>query len=286
MDPMTSSQDIPKPRRRWMRWLFVAALGGLAGLLTLLLALPWIVEVPAMQRLLASLASRVLAPGAVRFEHLSVFWNRPTQINGLLLRDAQGDDIVASPQAHFSWSLRQILLTRPKSATLTLDHAAVDIERSASGRVDLLETLKPILEDEPDLTLLVRVVNGTLRFRDEGLQEPFRADKANIELDLNAYPQPIAWRMKLERAGADPEPGRVQILGHMSREKETGSLPEDLELAINGNHWPWAYSNDRINARGAFNGTIDAPPQERRAGTRRRCAGARLACDRIGTLGR
>jgi len=238
MDPRTLSQDVPKPRRRWVRWLFVAAMGGLAGLLALLPALPWIIEVPAMQRLLASLASRVLAPGAVRFEHLSVFWNRPTEIDGLVLRDAQGDDIVVSPHGHFSWSLRQIVLTRPASATLTLDHAAVDIERSASGSVDLLETLKPILKAEPQLTLLVRVVDGRLRFRNKGLEEPFLADTANIELDLNAYPQPIAWRMKLERAGKNSEPGCVQIQGRMSRGKESDGLPEDLELVIKGNHWP------------------------------------------------
>jgi len=258
MDPMTSSQDVPKPRRRWVRWLFVAPIGGMAGLLALLLALPWIIEVPAMQRLLASLATRVMAPGAVRFAHLRVFWNRPTEIDGLVLRDAQGDDIVVSPQVHFSWSLREILLTRPASATLTLDQAAVDIERSAGGSVDLLETLKPILKDEPDLTLLVRVVDGRLRFRNEGLEEPFLADKADIELDLNAYPQPIAWRMKLERAGENTEPGRVQIQGSMSRGKETDGLPEDLEVSIIGNHWPWAYSSARIKARGAFSGTIDA----------------------------
>ncbi len=258
MEPMTSSQDLPRPRRRWVRWLFAVAIGGVAGLLALLLALPWIIEVPAMQRLLASLASRVVAPGAVRFGHLSVFWNRPTEIDGLVLRDAQGDDIVASPQAHFSWSLRQILLSRPASATLTLDQAAVDIERSANGKVDLLETLKPILKDEPDLTLLVRVVGVNLRFRNEGLDQPFLADKADIELDINAYPQPIAWRMKLERAGQNAEPGSVQIQGSMSREKETDGLPEDLELAIKGNHWPWAYTSAGIKARGAFSGTIDA----------------------------
>jgi len=261
MDPMTSSQDVPKPRRRWVRWFFIAALGGMAGLLALLLALPWIIEVPAIQRLLANLATRVMAPGAVRFAHLSVFWNRPTEIDGLVLRDARGDDIVVSPQAHFSWTLRQILLSRPASATLTLDHAAVDIERSADGKVDLLETLKPILKDEPDLTLLVRVVDGKLRFRNEGLEEPFLADKANIELDLNAYPQRIAWRLKLDRAGENAEPGRVQILGSMSREKETGGLPEDLQVAINGNHWPWAYSSASLKARGAFSGTIDARHQ-------------------------
>ena len=106
-----------------------------------------------------------------------------------------------SPHARFSWSLRQIVLSRPPAATLTLDQAAVDIERSTNGNVDLLETLKPILNDEPDLTLLVRVVDAKLRFRNEGLEEPFLADKAHIELDLNAFPEPIAWRMNLERAG-------------------------------------------------------------------------------------
>ena len=256
MDPMTTSRDDRQPRGRWLRWLFAGAIGGLAVLFVLLLSLPWIIEVPAMQRLLASLATRIMAPGAVRFEHLRVFWNRPTELDGLVLRDAQGEDIVVSPEAHFSWNLRQILLARPASATLTLDQATVDIERSANGKVDLLETLKPILNDEPDLTLLVRVVDGKLRFRNEGLEEPFLADKADIELDLNAHPRPIAWRMKLERAGANQEAGRVQIDGHMSREKETTGLPEDLELAINGNKWPWIYSTAQIDARGTFTGTI------------------------------
>ena len=41
----------------------------LACLLALVLALPWVVELPPVQRLLANLASRVMAPGAVRFDH-------------------------------------------------------------------------------------------------------------------------------------------------------------------------------------------------------------------------
>ena len=256
MDPITSSQDVPKPRHRWVRWLFITTTCVLAGLIALVLALPWVVELPAMQRLLASLATRVMAPGAVRFDHLSVYWNRPTEITRLVLRDAQGDDIVVSPHARFSWTLRQILLSRPAVATLTLDEAAVDIERSANGNVDLLETLKPILKDEPDLTLLVRVVDGKLRFRNEGLDEPFLADKANIELDLNAFPEPIAWRMNLERAAEQPATGSVRIEGHMSRDKEANGLPADLGLAIAGNHWPWAFSNPRIKARGIFDGSL------------------------------
>ena len=254
---MTSSQEVPKPRRRRLRWLLLAAVLGLIVLLALVLVLPWIVEVSWVQRRLVAVASRVLAPSSVRFDHLRVSWTRPTEIDGLVLRDAQGDDIVVSPRAHLSWNLREILLNRPDPLTLTLDQASVDIERSAAGTVDLLETLKPILKDEPDRTLLVRVVDGKLRFRSEGLDEPFLADKANIDLDLNAFPQPIAWRMALERSGESGPPGSVQIKGSMSRKKGDDGSPENLELSIKGDRWPWGYSSQKVTARGAFGGTID-----------------------------
>ena len=197
---MTESQELAKPRRRWLRPLAAVLIVGLVGLLAVVAALPWIVELPFVQARLAAAASRVLAPGAVRFDHMTVWWSRPTQITNLVLRDAQGDDIVVSPTAHLSWTLRETLVSWPDPLTVTLDHAKVDIERLADGTIDLLDTLKPILKDEPDRTILVRVVSGKLRFRAAGLNEPFLADQADIDLDLNAYPQPNAWRMKLERA--------------------------------------------------------------------------------------
>jgi translocation and assembly module TamB len=255
---MTSPQEVSKPRRPWARRLTFAVLVGLAIVLALFLALPWLVETPWAQRRLASAASRVLAPSAVRFDHLSVSWAHPTEIEGLVLRDAEGDDIVISPRAHLSWSLRETLLSRPNPLTLTLERANLDIERSADGKIDLLETLRPILQDEPDLTLLIRVVDGKLRFRSEGLEEPFLADRANIDLDLNAFPEPIAWRMKLERGGENNAPGTVGIQGRMSRKKREGASPEDFLLTVSGQRWPWAYSNSSIKARGAFSGTIRA----------------------------
>ena len=140
---------------------------------------------------------------------------------------------------HLSWNLRDILVSRPDPVTLTLDRAGVDIERSAAGKVDLLETLKPILQDEPDRTLLVRVVEGRLRFRNEGLDEPFVAEKANIDLDLNAYPQPIAWKMALERSGENGPPGSVQIDGEHEPAEDGRRRAENLELSIKGDRWPW-----------------------------------------------
>lgn len=203
-------------------------------------------------------ADRLMAPGSVRFDRLRVSWSRPTEIEGLVLRDAQGDDIVAAPKAHFAWNLWEILVSRPATGVLTLDRANVSIERFADGRIDLLETLRPIISDRPKRTLLIRVVDGTLQFRVEGLSEPIVADAANIELDLNAYPGPVAWRMKLARTIGRDQPGHVQVDGSMSRQKAENGLPLELALAIKGDRWPWAYARPGIDARGIFDGTIDA----------------------------
>ena len=196
---MTSSQEAPR-RRRWTRWLGISALAGLIALAAGVLALPRIVDFPWVQRQLLVQANRLLAPGGVRFDHLRVSWSRPTEIEGLVLLDPQGDDVVTAPRAHFSMNLWELLVTRPAAATLTLDEAAVDIERSGDGKVDLLETLKPILSDRPKRTLRIRIADGKLRFHQEGLDPPIVADRAEINLDLNAYPQPIAWNMKLASA--------------------------------------------------------------------------------------
>jgi translocation and assembly module TamB len=253
---MTESPQVSKPRRRWLRRLFIALSLGLIGLLGLILALPWIVELPWIQRTLAGAASRMLAPSALAFRHIRVSWSRPIEIEDLVLRDAQGEEIIVSSTAHLSWNLRETLVNRPDPLTLTLDHANVDIERLADGTIDLLDTLKPILKDEPDRTILVRIVDGKLRLRAAGLNEPFHADKADIDLDLNAFPRPNAWRMTLQRNRQNAPPGTVHIQGSLGRKKAGGAGPEDLELSISGDHWPWVFTRDDVQAKGVFHGKI------------------------------
>lgn len=255
---MTTPPEIPRPRRRWLRRVFLVAVVGLGGLLCVVLALPWTVELPFAQRGLAAAATRVLAPSAVLFDHITVSWSRPIVLRNVILRDAQGDDIVASPDAHLSWNLWDALWSRPDPLTLTLDHARVDIERLTDGTIDLLDTLKPVLKDEPDRTILVRIADGTLRFRAAGLKEPFTADKADIDLDLNAYPQPNAWRLKLERARENAPPGKVEIVGSLGRKKGEGGQAEDLDLKIVGERWPWVFTTDEVQARGLFEGSLAA----------------------------
>src|SRR5262245_62598209 len=128
---MTFPSEAPRRRRRWLIGLSLTAVGLLAALVLAAIFLPRIVGLPWTQKQLGIQANRIMAPGRVRFERVDVSWSRPTEIRGLVLLDPQGDEVVASSQAHFSWNLWEILFTRPGMATLTLDPASVDIERSA-----------------------------------------------------------------------------------------------------------------------------------------------------------
>ena len=71
---------------------------------------------PLAQRQLAAAANRILAPSRVEFGSIALSWNRATRINGLVLRDAQGDELLVSPRAVFNWSLSQILFAQPTDA--------------------------------------------------------------------------------------------------------------------------------------------------------------------------
>ncbi|WP_165234984.1 hypothetical protein [Aquisphaera insulae] len=253
----TLPQD-SKPRRRWPRRLAAAAALVVVGAILFVLAIPWIVATPWAQRRLAAAGTRFLAPGAVRFDRLRVSWFGRTEIDNVALIDAQGDEIVAAPKALVDWTLKEFVFTQPAVLTLTLDRAAVDIERSETGAIDLLDTLKPILDDEPKRDILVRVVDGNLRFRDAGLSEPFHADRANVELDLTAAPKPIAWRLKLEEKHAQGDAGKLDIRGQAGRSQKRGGGPEDLELTVRADRWPWRVNRPDVQARGDFDGTIEA----------------------------
>ncbi|QEH38289.1 hypothetical protein OJF2_68870 [Aquisphaera giovannonii] len=295
---MTSSSEATRPRRRWPRWLAIGAAVAVAGLALLVLAIPWIVGMPWMQRRLAAAGSRYLAPGAVDFDRLRVSWFGRTEIENLALIDPQGDRVVVAPRALVDWSLKEILVTQPKVLTLTLDHAAVDVERSESGAIDLLDTLRPILSDEPVRDILVRVRDGSLRFRDAHLSEPFHADRADIDLDLNAAPRPIAWRLDLEQDRDSGGPGKLDIRGRAGRAPEAGGGPGDIELAVRADRWPWVVSRPDLRAGGELDGTIDvahgqgrtaASADVRLLGVRAggsRLSGDELSLDAVGLVGK
>jgi len=224
----------------------------------LIAALPWILGLPVAQRRLAAAANAIMAPGSVEFRSIRLSWFQPTQITNVVLRDAQGDPVLAAPKAVFQWSLWQILLAQPSGATLTIQQGDLDIERFADGKVDLLETLKPVIVEHPRKRLVIRIVNGRLRFRDPAFPEPVVAHHADVTLDLSMGSQPITWDIQLARDKEAREPSRLVIAGNYSRAEVDPSGRNDLTLSLRGTRWPWTLANSVIQARGDFSGRLDA----------------------------
>ena len=245
------------PRRRW-RWVALAALLISVGLIV---ALPWLLKMPAAQRRMAAEANKILAPSSVEFSEIRLSWFRPTEISNAVLHDAQGDRLVAAPRASFSWSLWQILVTHPKTAILTINETNVDIERFADGTVDLYETLKPVISEHPPVRLVIRIDDGRLRFRDPAFADPVVADKADILLDLGRDSEPITWKLKLAQTRANGQANGLEINGTYSRSELGPTGQHDLILALKGKRWPWTLANSLVHARGELTGKLDGQIQ-------------------------
>src|SRR5690349_7261003 len=122
----------PRPaagkRRRWPKVLA----GGLVLLLALVAAIPWgLSSTPAGQRWLLNGANRALAPGGGRiaWAALRLSWFGPTRLTGVVLRDAQGDPVIAAPRATLDRTLIQLLFHRPRFGTLVLQNGTVDVQQ-------------------------------------------------------------------------------------------------------------------------------------------------------------
>jgi translocation and assembly module TamB len=241
-------------RRRWRLALLVFLLAG-AGLIA---ALPWVLGWPMARGLLQARASAILAPGSVSFEAIRVSWFRPTELGGVVLRDAQGDNVLVAPRAVFQWNLWQILFSQPRSATLTFPRADLDIERLPDDTVDLHETLKPILSDKPRRRLVIRIEHGRLRFRDAALAEPVLSDDTEVLLDIKAHPEPIEWKIGLTRDQAERQPGRMELAGSLHPAEIDSSGRPGLTLSVKGSRWPLTLAAAGFRSRGDLDGMIDA----------------------------
>ena len=242
-----------RPRRRW-RWVALTTFLIGSGLIV---ALPWLLKMPAAQRRLAAAANKILAPSSVEFSEIRLSWLRPTEITNAVLLDAQGDRLVAAPRATFGWSLWQILVSHPKTAILTLNGSDVDIERFADGTVDIYETLKPVISEHPPVRVVIRIDDGRLRFRDPAFTDPVVADKAKILLDLGRDSEPITWNLQLAHTPVHGQPGSMRIEGTYSRADVGPSGQHDLALTLKGSRWPWTLANSLVQARGELTGGLD-----------------------------
>ena len=238
------------------RWIVGAIAAGLLLIFGLAAAVPWLVQLPGVRQRVTWEASRMLAPGSLELSGLRVSWTGSTKLEGMRLIDAEHRPVIAAEEATLSWSLWDLLVARPTVATLTLDRARLEIVRSRDGRVNLLETLGPVLSDRPSRSLHVRIPNGRLEFHDDLLSDPIVSDRSEIELNLDAYPLPISWRMRLERDLEKESTGTVVLTGTLQRDRADG-IHQDLGLRIEGNQWPWRHADARLEANGRFEGTIE-----------------------------
>jgi translocation and assembly module TamB len=248
-----------KKKRRWPKVLA----GGLLVVLALVAALPLGLATPSGQRWLAEGANRGLAPGGGRIAWTSLrfSWFGPMRLTGLVLRDAEGDEVVAAPRATVDRNLFQLLFDRPRYGTLMLEGGALDVQQRPDGTVDLYETIKPILRFDPRTQLKVVVAHGKLRYRSPQLAEPLNAEQAEIALDVGPAPRPIRWRLDLKQPpprGAGGTPATLAISGRYERWWQRGTSPKDLEVAIEGQQWPWAWAVDSVGleARGVLDGRL------------------------------
>jgi translocation and assembly module TamB len=245
----------PNRRRRWGRAILVTAALLLVAVLGTVAAIPWIVSLPPSQRWLANRAKAWFAPGRAEFEMVTVFWNRPTVIRGVALYDPEGHRVLASPRARLSLNLWQILVARPPSADLHFERAVLDLERRADGRVNLIESIRPLLNPHPSHGLTIRVSEGTLAFRQEGIPDPILAERADIDLNLAADPNPIQWDVRLARPAHGNEPvASLQIQGHYERIEPAPGQPHDLEVSAHGIAWRWSWTRDDLKIEGVLEG--------------------------------
>ena len=247
----------PTSRNRTRRLFWTGALVVFFACALAIAALPWLLALPFAQRQLAAAANRILAPSRVRFSSLSLSWMRSTTINGLVLQGAQGERLLVSPRAVFNWSLSQILFSQPTDARLLIEHGDLDIERFADGSVDLYETLKPVISEHPKKRLVIRIPDGSLRFRDPAFSEPVIAENADMTINLGRLYEPIVWDIHLTRSTQPAPGGRLDLRGAYSRAEIDARGDHDLELSLAAKGWPWTLENSMIEGRGELSGTIE-----------------------------
>jgi translocation and assembly module TamB len=239
-----------RARRLWRIGVFLVVFAA-AGFVV---ALPWVLALPFAQRQLKDAANRILAPSRVEFGSIALSWNHSTSIGGLVLHDAQGDQLVVSPHAVFNWSLSQILFAQPTDARLVIEKGDLDIERFADGKVDLYETLEPVIKEHPEKRLVIRIPTGSLRFRDPAFSEPVIAERADMTIDLGMLDEPIRWDIHLTRTD---QSRRLDFVGEFSRADIDSNGQHDVELALKAMRWPWTLTSPLIEARGELSGAID-----------------------------
>ncbi len=70
----------------------------------------------------------------------------------------------------------------------------------ARGTVDVYETIKPVLNFDPQTHVRIVVQQGRLRFRGAPVSGPLVAEPADVTLEIGPAPKPITWQLDLKQS--------------------------------------------------------------------------------------
>ncbi len=238
--------------------MFVAlALGvGLLALLVMVAALPFLIGTEFARVQILSKINQVLAPGRLDVDRFEVSWTRPTRLVGFKLIAPEGTRVADAPVAEVSRSLGQLILGRKGPTTLSLDHATLVIHRHADGKLDLVESLKTVInQPNPDRDLTIRIKDGSLEFRADGLTDPFVAQTADLDLRIPPSPQGLTWTLNLKHSGD----GELVARGDMNRWTARDGNPSlaDVWLDLVAKRWPIATRAEGFAIGGSLDGSAD-----------------------------
>ncbi|ODT99611.1 MAG: hypothetical protein ABS79_04285 [Planctomycetes bacterium SCN 63-9] len=223
-------------------------------------SIPWMVNWPFIKDRLAREVNVIFAPSKVSFDSISVSWFGPSSVRGLELIDGENRRVVTAPRATLDWNLFQILFTRPKVANVVLEDGRADIVRETNGKINLIESIRPILVPRPERTVVIRLQHGNVKVRPSPEARSLVDDPADVLLDFAAYPGPITWDLKFSRVKSGESPSNLDLGGKLERVAAEGSELPDFELHLASKRW--AVSHGQTGS--AVSGTIDANLEARR----------------------
>ncbi|MDB5351066.1 MAG: hypothetical protein JWN86_2313 [Planctomycetota bacterium] len=250
MDQIAKTPLAP-PKRRW--WKRVVA--GLIVLFVALVAfLPQILNTEFSRAWLLDRANRTLNPGRLDVARFRFSWFRPTELDGLVVRDAQGEKVVDCQQAVWDRNLFQALFKRPRYGKLSLPGAILDIERADDGSIDLVEALRPILDGPPPAELTIEIAEGSLRVRSPGLAEPIEASSFDLMIRRPAAPGRVTW----DGALRDEDGRSLVITGSYDRWDQAPAGKNGLTIEFLASKWPLHVTVQGVSIRVGLDGRFGA----------------------------
>jgi hypothetical protein len=222
------------------------------GMIVVVGAIPWLLGTAPARHWIVARANRVLAPGSLELGALRLSWFGPTRVEGLVLRDAQGDRVVAAPRASLNRTFGQILTDRARSGIIALEEASLDVERLADGKIDLFETIKPLLNQDPRNDLTIRLDRARLQIRAAGLSEPIVSDRTDFTLKIPPAPRPLSWTLGMAKTNGST----LEIDGNFDLWNAPSGAPPDLLVSLASRTWPIAIETEAMKALGQFEGSL------------------------------